>query len=162
MPVMRIMDFGVAEEAARLERGAEVALETKSVMLEIAVDMFRVMEAVFSSNGRRGGGSWARLKDETIRKKGNNQLLRTTGSNAGYSALGNDALFKSVTQPGAEYNILEIGNSNVVFGTESPDAEFQQEGTYKSPARPFLKFTLRDINRWMDLVSEHLLRPFVV
>jgi phage gpG-like protein len=155
-------DFGdVIKEAKRLKNGAISARTTRPVMDKIAADMFRVEKAVFSSSGRRGGGSWAKLKDTTVKRKGTSTILRTSGANPGYSSIGDDALYNSLTEPGSRYNVLRIGRDSVEFGTDRPDAGVHQYGSRKRniPKRPFLRFLPSDTNRWTNWITEHLMKP---
>lgn len=160
---IRIIDLDSHELARKMELGAENAANMTAPMTEIGLDMLRVTESVFHSNGRRGGGSWRRLKPDTVRKKGGSEILRTSGARPGYSDIGNNALYKSVTQLGAPFQILRITNRVIDFGTDRPQAGVQQYGSAKRkiPARPFLRFTTNDTNRWMGMLRNHLMRSFV-
>lgn len=146
-----IFDFGTPEKLAiKLDASAEAAVNTLAPMHEIELDMFRIEEIVFSSGGRRGGGSWKKLSDSTIKKKGDTKILRDT-----------DALFHSVTRPGAEFQILDVTNGGILFGTDRPWAMLQQTGNAHVPARPFLRFLPSDIDRWCKLLLAHVVKPFV-
>lgn len=143
---------GAEKLEARLLASGQKALNLKGPLADITEDMFRIEEVVFNSNGRRGGGSWARLKDDTVRKKKSAVILQDTG-----------VLKRSVTEPGAEYQILDITNEGIAFGTERPFAAVQQSGSpaRNIPARPFLRFLPTDISRWNLLILSHLMEPFV-
>lgn len=160
--IFQIVDFGTVEkEARKLTHMAQLALETLPVTEEISLDMFRIEREIFASGGRRGGGSWAQLKADTVRKKGTTEILRTSGANEGYSVLGPDALYTSVTEPGAEYQVLEVGNTEIAFGTSHPFGAEHQYGNARVPARPFVNFTYRDTTRWADMLYAHLMKAFV-
>jgi hypothetical protein len=141
--------------AVLLKTGGRRGVDTRVVMEKIVADMMRVETAIFSSQGRRGGGSWAGLKPDTVRKKGTTEILRTRGAKAGYSKFPEDSLFRSLTEPGAEYQVLDISRNRVLFGTDHPYAEVIAE------RRPFMKFTNVDAERWKAMIAEHLLAPFV-
>lgn len=157
------MEFGLTGDvdakfvAVLLKSGAKQAVDTRVVMDKIYLDMLRVEAAVFSSQGRRGGGSWASLKPDTVRRKGTTEILMG-GHGDEY---GPDALLRSVTEPNAPFQILHITKNSVTFGTDRPYAETQQYGSGRSPARPFLRFTASDRSRWMGMIAEHLMKPFV-
>ena len=86
----------------RLQNMSEEAQHTKPVMRLISLDMMEVERAVFDSKGRRGGGSWKKLKLETVKKKGTAEILKTDGAYPTYGSFGNNnTLFKSLTQPNA-------------------------------------------------------------
>lgn len=154
---MEFVILDVNESVARMvdkfEMAAEQAKNTAPVMAEISADLFRIEKAIFSSGGRRGGGSWKRLKEDTIKRKGSEQILRST-----------DALYRSVTEPGAQFQILEVTNTQVIFGTERPWAEVHQFGSANKsrPARPFIKFMPSDITRWDRMLLAHLMEPFSI
>lgn len=165
MPVFIIKDFGTTERTAKkLGRGAAAAQVMEAPFAEIVADMMRTEIAVFASEGRRGGGSWKKLKEDTVRKKGNTELLRTRGAKPKYSRPGNDALFKSVTVPGAKFQIVRITNNIVEFGTDAPHADAMQHGAPSKniPARPFFKFTVHDVERWHRIILGHLTRAVAV
>jgi phage gpG-like protein len=147
-PVLFITDFGSAiAEAERLEGMAANALDTELPMIEIAGDMLRTTEIVFTSRGKRGGGSWKKLSPNTVRRWGPHPILELTST-----------LRDSVTVPGAPYQILEVSNDFIEFGTEVESAGFQQEGTRKMPARPFLRFIPADFTRWNNILVRHLIK----
>lgn len=149
--------------AGILKVGAQRAKDTRVVMERITADMMRVEAKTFESQGRRGGGSWKRLASDTVRKKGDSQILRTDGARPGYSSLEPDALFRSLTVPDAPYQILNVTRNSIRFGTDRPYAEVQQRGSWirSIPARPFLRFLPTDMNRWRTMMIEFLMEPFV-
>lgn len=153
----RILDFGdAARVSLRLQHLGRKAETTLEPMEKISLDMLRVEKAVFDSNGRRGGGSWARLKDSTVERKGTTEILRTRGARPGYSAIGNDALYLSVTEKDAPFQIRRVTGTMIDFGTELDEGMYVQHGTRNMKARPFLKFTQYDINRWKQMILDHL------
>lgn len=148
-----LSDNGSAEQLARkLELSGLHALDNRTPLTEISANIFEIESAVFSSGGRRGGGSWKQLKPETIKRKGKDEIL------VDYSALKD-----SLTVPGAPFQILEIGNESLVFGTNRPYAFVHQHGSVKArvPARPFIRFLPTDITRWTRIIAAHLMSPFI-
>lgn len=117
--------------------------------------MMLVEERIFETQGRRGGGSWKKLKPETVRKKGTTEILRTRGAKSGYSRFPADSLFKSLTEPGAPYNVTEVTRNRIAFGTKHPYAEVI------ASQRPFMRFTESDVNRWNDMIAMYLMEPFL-
>ena len=152
-----------------LQTGAAQAENTRPVMDRIVVDMLRVEKRIFSAQGRRGGGSWKELAPDTVRKKGvgYQNILRTSNANPGYSKIGGtqsiDTLYRSLTQPGAPYQILGVRNSFIRFGTSRPYAGAHQHGSWlrSIPSRPFLTFLEADYARWTRMIAEHLMEPFI-
>jgi phage gpG-like protein len=159
----RIVDFGDATKVARkLKTSGKLAENTKPIMEEIADDMLRIEAIVFSSGGRRGGGSWARLKPDTVRKKGDTEILRTENANPGYSDIGGNALFKSLTERDAPFQILDVTAVSVELGTDRPWAFVHEYGSAKKkiPARPFIRFLPTDIAKWSRWIGSYVTEPF--
>jgi phage gpG-like protein len=163
MTFFNITDFGDSERVARkFEATSALARNLKPIMEEVATDMMRVEGILFRSDGRRGGGSWARLKPDTVRKKGDTQILRTEYAKPGYSSIGGNALYRSLTERDAPYQILHITDYTIEFGTDRPWAGVHEHGSAKRkiPRRPLMKFTAADLNRWSGMVSDFITEPF--
>lgn len=150
MEVM-IIDWegSVARTERKLKRSGLAAETFDKVFAEITLDIMRIEKQVFSSHGRRGGGSWKPLAESTVERKGHSIPLVATGE-----------LRNSVTEPGARNQILEIDNRGIIFGTTRPFAYVHQYGSKHVPRRQFIKFTANDRKRWMDMLMAHLLVPF--
>lgn len=158
MEIKIITTDDAAKVSNRLNRYAHRAQNTLPVMEDIALDMLRVEGLIFSSNGRRGGGSWKQLKKDTVRKKGSVQILRTSEAKPGYSFPGNDALHESLTRKDAPYQIRIVSRRGIEFGTSVPGAAAQQAGAPSKgiPPRPFLRFLQTDIDRWDRMILDYL------
>jgi phage gpG-like protein len=159
MTVIHIEDYdSIQKEVKRLEKMKNAPRYMAPVMNKILVDMARATGELIKSEGRRGGGSFKRLKPETIKKKGNKRILYTSGSSEGYSTLGGSALVHSVTyKTGGRFAVREHDQRSVTFGTTHPYADVHQEGGGRNiPARPFILFTEYDINRWKRWMLAHL------
>lgn len=151
-PIIKLTDGGTTYKVAEvLDQGGVAAVELEAPLSEIVVDMYRVEKAIFSSQGRRGGGSWKQLKPEVAKRKGSTKILRDT-----------DALYDSLTRADAPYQILDVGISSITFGTDRPAAGVHQSGSPKAgiPARPFIKFLPTDVSKWTTILTKHLMRPF--
>lgn len=152
-----------------LQTGAAQADNTRPVMDRIVADMLGVEKRIFSAQGRRGGGSWKELAPDTVRKKGvgYQNILRTRSAKPNYSKIGGaqsiDTLYRSLTEPGAEYQILGVRKNLIRFGTSRPYAGTHQHGSWlrSIPARPFLTFLEADYVRWNRMIAEHLMEPFM-
>jgi len=157
------------EVAGLLEAGARQGRDTAVVIDKIFLDMLRVERQTFYAQGRRGGGSWPALAPDTVRKKGvgYQNILRTDLAKPGYSKIGGsnsvDTLYRSMTEPGAPYQVKTLTNTSIAFGTTRPYAGAHQHGSWlrSIPARPFLRFLPVDIDRWDRMISEHLMAPFI-
>ena len=157
------------EVAGLLEATARQLVDTGPVMVKIARDMMAAERATFYGQGRRGGGSWAPLAPDTIRKKGvgYQNILRTDLANPGYSQIeghaSSDTLFKSLTEPGAAYQILDVTPEAIRFGTTRPYAGAHQYGSWLRfiPKRPFMNFLETDIERWNAMLRRHIMAPMM-
>lgn len=74
---------------------------------------------------------------------GSKPLLRAT-----------DALFKSLTQQGADGNIHQVDDLGAMFGTGDFKAPFHHTGTSRMPARD--PFAPPDINRYESIAGNYL------
>lgn len=86
---------------------------------EVARLWMDLEQEVFDSEGASGGKPWAPTK------RGDGRTLVDTGR-----------LMRSLTEQGAEDQILEVGDSWLVFGTGHEAAIHHQRGTTDLPARP--------------------------
>lgn len=163
-----ILDFGTAQrEALRLAGGGRAAFNMFPAMEKISMEMLAAEEQLFISQGRRGGGSWARLKPDTVRKKGSSKILYTEGAHDKYKPeppSGENILFKSMTKVGARFQYLKVFKNSIHFGTNRPFAAVHQYGSpaRKIPARPFLRFTPGDVDRWNAILSRHVMKPHTI
>lgn len=151
-PVLIITDHGSSQRVAEMfALAGQAAISMEAPIAEITADLFRIEEAQFSSQGRRGGGSWKQLADSTVRRKGSSKILRDT-----------DELYHSLTELDAPGQILEVSGSGIVFGTDRPWAAVHQHGSANAhiPARPFLRILPGDVNRWTQIILRHLERAF--
>lgn len=73
-------------------------------------------------------------------------------------------LFKSVTVPDADHQILAITNSSLVFGSTLPYAESMQKGYagHNIPARPFLRITPVDATIIRNIFRDYFMAPWRV
>lgn len=147
-----ITSYGDRVVSRKLMRFSEAALVTRPVMEEVAVDMMRIERKVFSSQGRRGGGSWRSLSPSTVRKKikmgQDPRILFAT-----------HRLFDSVTRAGHPDSALKISNDAIDFGSKRPGAVAHQKGL-GVPQRKFINFTEADRRRWVKMVQVHLVSGF--
>jgi phage gpG-like protein len=146
-----IIDFNdsIAHVAERLELSSRDALNVQPAFFRIVEDMFDIERKIFSSQGRRGGGAWKKLKPDTIRRKGHSLILQKTGT-----------LEHSLTVPGAPYQILNVTDSEIEFGSDMEIAAIHSAGAPSRgiPSRPVVKFTLGDFERWNKMLLNHITR----
>ena|SRR5215831_2559237 len=154
MVAFRVTDEGTPRILAeKMFDSSKRAMDTEPIIQLIALDMMEITNTQFTSEGRRGGGSWKRLAPSTIRKKGSSQILQDTGK-----------LIDSLTVPGHGLQILNIGFNEIEYGTRRPWAFVHQHGSRDGhvPARPFLRFRVEDEARWRGMLAQWILEPFEV
>jgi len=160
--VFRVIDVNdsIHRESLRLEKSAALTKDMQPVFERIFLDMLHVEERVFSAQGRRGGGSWRPLLDDTVRKKGMTEIFYTKGAKPKYSMFGGDTLVRSLTVPDAKFQERLVTNEGIIFGTSVPYASFLHEGTRKHKARPFIRFIPSDWARWAEWIGAWTTEPF--
>jgi phage gpG-like protein len=113
--------------------------------------MTRVIAVNFSSEGRRGGGSWAQLDEEYEKRK----LAK------GYPdkiLQARRRLINSVTKPKSRNQELDIGDDYLDLSSRLEYAAAHQFGIPgKLPARPYLSFVAGDVERWAKICEEYLI-----
>jgi phage gpG-like protein len=153
------MGFGIQVDALGIEetihgfsRVAATARNMRPALNKITEDMFKAINTNFTSQGRRGGGSWARVKEDTWRRKKNPLILQET-----------QRLKWSVTKRRSRNMILEIDADSIQLSSSLPYAETHQYGDpdRKIPARPYIEFVRGDIARWSRIAETELERAFV-
>lgn len=131
----------------KMERAAFSVSNAEPFLHVVMDDIERIERALFSSQGRRGGGSWRGLSPETIaakvRKSQDPRINIATG-----------ALLHSVSDQHAEYAVREVTRSSLRFGTTAPGAKQSQMH------RPIFKFTRFDRARWAKWWGEYIVRYF--
>ena len=60
---------GFTTAAHKLEGTARKAENTEAILKELAFDIRLIEYQTFAAQGRRGGGSWKKLKEATVQKK---------------------------------------------------------------------------------------------
>ena len=145
---------GEVRVAESLEKAGYRATHLYPVLRLIAKDMMRVEGELFVSQGRRGGGSWKRLRPSTVRQKGNTTILYDTGD-----------LFRSLTRFRAQFQVLNFDTQNgVELGTDRPWAYVHQYGDDRTPQhvpkREFLRVRDRDVEKWSAWLMEYLMAAF--
>jgi hypothetical protein len=150
MPVvLRMTDEGTTEIVRKeFFDAGERARNLFPVLARISQDAMHVEAKLFYSQGRRGGGSWKQLAPSTVRQKGSSAILIDTQD-----------LLRSLSRPGAEYQILDFTEDSFELGTDRPWAYTHQEGR-GVPKREFLQFTEGDLTKWQRWIVEYLTAPF--
>lgn len=158
-----ILDYGSPQIiAAKFRDGALRATDMMEPLAKISLDMMEVEKRIWTSKGRRGGNPWPALAPSTVEKKGGRTtILVDTGQ-----------LKRSVTEPGAPWQILEMSRYSLGFGTDRPWAfthQYGSEGVFAGgrmlkndvPQREFIKYIPNDYTRWNKIIVDYLLKPFM-
>jgi phage gpG-like protein len=115
-------------------RWQERVLDARPLWNQMRKDLNLIERVQFLTEGSHGSGGWAPLKPATIAgKKARGEepwILRAT-----------EALFKSLTEEGADGAVFEPEREFMVFGTSIPYATFHMTGTRNMPARKPVQLT---------------------
>lgn len=136
----------------QLLRGADAAGNMKPALWEVREDMFRVIRATFTGQGRRGGGSWKALDPATAARKArlglDPRILFARGR-----------LYDSFTRRGSRFMRSHVTNEEIFLDSTLPYADTHQFGDPERgiPARPFIDFTPVDRNRWVKMCERSLM-----
>lgn len=143
--------FGARQWSERLARGAKAAANPRPALWEIREDMFRVIRATFTGQGRRFGGSWVALKPETVERK----LTRGLDPRI---LMAKHRLMESMTRRGHPNMRSRVTRDTVLLNTTLPYAETHQYGDEDRgiPARPFVDFYPQDATRWTGILKDYL------
>jgi hypothetical protein len=136
--------MGLKRVRTKFARLAEGSAALQPAFHTIAELIYGIEEQTFESQGRRGGGSWERDTQEWLLQKQRLNLDPRIG-------FATHALRDSVSVPGAAGQVLEIGRSHMVFGSDLPYAQAQQRH------RPFIKWTIYDRARMRELIRDYLM-----
>lgn len=117
---------------------------------EVIPDMERIEYQLFKSQGRRGGGSWKFLSQETIDtkvRKGESPLINVATG----------AMLTSVSEGSGfagkpAFAVREVTPTWIKFGTTAPGSAQSQQ------FRPFLRWTRFDVARWARWWARYVIR----
>jgi phage gpG-like protein len=125
-------------------RAADVGPALESSVADL---LRNIAGATFDSQGRRGGGSWARLKPATLRRKArmgqDPRIEHATG-----------ALRNSLTKDA----VIDTTRNSLSFGSNLPYAHAQSAGdpSHNLPARPLIKLTPYDRRRISGILLDYI------
>jgi phage gpG-like protein len=143
---------GNKQITAKFERMAMSARKTRPAFNKAADYLMAATAKQFSSQGRRGGGSWKGLTHEwTIEKAalgGDPRILHFRGP-----------LRRSVTKRRTKGQVLIITQNRMVFGTSIEYGAAHQFGypPRNIPRRPFLKVLPGDRTAMRNILRDHLM-----
>lgn len=148
-PRLVIVNAQHVQEALRL--GSQELLHPKTSLRRIRDDMYRVVRATFTGQGRRYGGSWHHLSKARVREKARRGLDPRI-------LIASEKLMNSLTKPRSRNQYLSITDTSLEIASTLSYADTHQFGDPDRgiPARPFIDFDYRDVDRWIRIMHEDL------
>lgn len=131
----------------KLRRMGTAAVRARPAMRRVAFKLMEIERKVFLAQGRRGGGSWARISDEWLNRKIRMGLDPRINIASG-------ALMRSMSVPEAPHQNLHIGDTRVLLGSDLPYAEAANR------ERPFTRLTEGDRIELGVIISTYLIEKF--
>jgi phage virion morphogenesis protein len=149
--------IGDENVAFKLRLTGRQARDMRPVFNDVADYLMDITGKQFDSQGRRGGGAWARLTPKWAAYKARHgydpRILHMRGP-----------LRRSVTVRQAKGQILRITPQTMTFGTSIDYAGVHQHGFETRqrymPARPFLRVLPGDQRKINQMLTDHLMRPW--
>lgn len=146
-----VLVFGDKQAALKFKRGAKAAANMTPALELITDDMFRVIGATFTGQGRRFGGSWTHLDPATLQRKAakgqDSRILIATRD-----------LMNAMSVRGAAHQHLVVTPHAIELDTDLDYAGPQQYGVAGHlPARPFIDFYPADRARWAQTCLDYLM-----
>jgi hypothetical protein len=139
--------LGIQRVSRRFNRLGAAAVNMAPAWEEILQYFFYIEDEVFTSQGRRGGGSWAEDTPEWLAQKA--RLAWDPRIN-----FATWALYDAMTVLGAPGQIIEEDGPTFRFGTDLPQAGPSQKH------RPFIKLMPQDRFIMADLIGRHFIREW--
>lgn len=131
--------FGDKEISRTFDRIIDATTDLSPAFEAMADDFASIESRRFDAEGP----GWAPLAPSTLKRKKGGQILVETGK-----------LKASVTR--RPFGVERIGSQDAEFGSNDPIGFYHQHGTPKMPARPVVKLTQSDRNRWVKYMQQHL------
>jgi phage gpG-like protein len=145
--------FGDEQISRELLRFSAHAGNAQPAFHKIAQDMREQIKEQFGTEGDRGSGGWAPLKEATIAAKASAGLdphiLQATHS-----------LMESLTGSAGDH-IEEITDDSLLFGSSDPKGRFHQKGTSRMPARKPVDFTELDRRGFVRTLQKYIVHGTV-
>lgn len=141
--------FGDEQISRELLRFSAHAGNAQPAFHKIAEDMREQIAEQFSTEGDRGSGGWAPLKEATIAAKAaaglDPHILQATHS-----------LMESLTGRGGDH-IEQITDDSLLFGSSIAYGRFHQKGTSRMPARKPVDFTELDRRGFVRTLQRYIM-----
>ena len=139
--------LGIRQAKRRFNRLGAAAIDLSPAWAEMLEYFFWMEDSVFTSQGRRGGGSWAEDSTEWLARKAREGLDPRVN-------FATWALYDAMTELGAEGQIVEITPNSLRFGTDLPEAGPSQR------FRTFIKPTESDRMAMGNIIKHHFVRAW--
>lgn len=139
-----IRAMGAKQVTTKFERAGAAVMDLRLAFTRIALLMMEIEGRVFDSQGRRGGGSWAQDSEEWLTQK----MTMGLDPRINHATL---ALRDSLTEPGADGQVLRIGTTSMEFGSDLPYAQVTQRN------RPVIKYTPADRAEMRAMMRDYLI-----
>jgi phage gpG-like protein len=115
----------------------------------VADDMMYVIEKTFTGQGRRYGGSWAALDEQTIKRKA------AKGQDPRIN-IATGAMMRAFSLRDSEHQILHVLPHSITLDSDLDYPGYIQDGTDRMPARPFIEFYPQDRKLWAKICAEYI------
>lgn len=115
---------GDVQVSRQILRVGDRAIDAEPAFETIAETLMQIEGRQFASEGAYASGGWAQLAESTLEQKQGPRILDETG-----------VLRRSLTERGAEHQILITAAEFMTFGTDLDYAGFHQRGTSRMPQR---------------------------
>lgn len=140
--------YGDEQISRELLRFSARAGNAQPAFGQIADDMREQIAEQFDSEGERGSGGWAPLKETTI-------VAKTAAGLDPHILQATRVLKESLTQTGGEH-IEEITDDSLVLGSRDPKGKFHQKGTSKMEARKPVDFAELDRRSYVRTLQRYI------
>jgi hypothetical protein len=125
----------------RFDRMGAAALNPRPAFKAMLYVLFEIEEALFDSEGRRGGGSWRPVTDSCL----------NLDPRVNHASL---TMRHAVTKMGAKGQVRRYTENGLIFGLNLPYAATTQKN------RPIFKFTERDRFALRNQIRHHLVQAW--
>jgi len=139
--------FGFPQAKARFSRMGSAAIDLAPAWAEMLEWFFYIEDETFTSQGRRGGGSWAADTDDWMARKSRDGLDPRIN-------FATWSLYDAMTELGAPGQIVSIEPQRLAIGSDLPQAGPSQK------YRPFIKLTETDKFEMANFIKNHFKRAW--
>jgi phage gpG-like protein len=154
--VLRIRIIGEEHVRRAFNAGGTYIAHPDMTMRDIQLNVHSVIRNTFHSQGRRYGGSWQKLSDRWAKRKADlGWDARTLFGKPG------TPLYTAFATKDAPEQHAHVTGSDIEIDTDIEYADVHQFGGLGwggsvIPARPFIVFDERDVDRWIKMLEKDL------